>query len=63
MKQTSENFPTEVADLPEAQPTELVELADGDEFELTIAPVVKQLGDSRCGCWPTTARSRARPCE
>jgi FtsP/CotA-like multicopper oxidase with cupredoxin domain len=47
MKQTSENFPTEVADLPEAQPTELVELADGDEFELTIAPVVKQLGDPR----------------
>ena len=47
MKQTSENFPTEVADLPEAQPTELVELADGDEFELTIAPVVKQLGAPR----------------
>ena len=27
-------------------PTELVELADGDEFELEIAPVKKQIGDA-----------------
>ena len=31
---------------PRPRPTELVELADGDEFDLRIAPVAKQLGDS-----------------
>ncbi len=39
-------FPTDVADLPRAEPTQLVELADGDEFDLRIAPVAKDLGDS-----------------
>jgi FtsP/CotA-like multicopper oxidase with cupredoxin domain len=45
MRTTSEHFPTEVAGLPEARPTELVELADGDQFDLRIAPVAKRLGD------------------
>jgi FtsP/CotA-like multicopper oxidase with cupredoxin domain len=31
--------------LPEARKTELVELADRDEFELEIIPVKKRIGD------------------
>src|SRR3954453_3816286 len=43
MSSTSEHFPTEIAGLLEAQSSELVELGDGDEFDLRIAPVVKKL--------------------
>ena len=39
-------FPTETAGLPEAVGSEVVELADGDEFDLRIAPVAKRLGDA-----------------
>jgi len=39
-------FPRETEGLPEAGKTELVELADGDEFELEIMPVKKRLGDA-----------------
>jgi FtsP/CotA-like multicopper oxidase with cupredoxin domain len=46
MSTTSDHFPTEVAGLPEARPTELVELVDGDQFDLRIAPVAKRLGDA-----------------
>jgi FtsP/CotA-like multicopper oxidase with cupredoxin domain len=46
MTDTREHFPTDVADLPKAEPTQPVELADGDEFDLRIAPVAKELGDS-----------------
>ena len=42
----STHFPTDLADAPRSEPTELVELADGEEFDLRIAPVAKQLGDS-----------------
>jgi len=38
-------FPTDTAGLPEAAPTQVVELADGDTFELRIAPVAKRIGD------------------
>jgi len=38
-------FPTDTAGLPQAVPTQLVELADGDTFELRIAPVAKRIGD------------------
>src|SRR4051812_48333854 len=38
-------FPTGTAGLPEAVPTQVVELADGDTFELRIAPVAKRIGD------------------
>jgi FtsP/CotA-like multicopper oxidase with cupredoxin domain len=41
---TPEHFPTDAADLPNAESTQLVELADGDEFDLRIAPVAKDLG-------------------
>jgi len=39
-------FPRETAGLPGAGKTELVELADGNEFELEIIPVKKQIGDA-----------------
>ena len=39
-------FPRETEGLPDARPTELVGLADGDEFELEIIPVKKQIGDA-----------------
>ncbi|HEU4972104.1 MAG TPA: multicopper oxidase domain-containing protein, partial [Gaiellaceae bacterium] len=39
-------FPRETEGLPEARKTELVELANGDEFELEIFPVKKQIGDA-----------------
>jgi len=38
-------FTRETEGLPEASRTELVELADGDEFELEIMPVKKRIGD------------------
>jgi FtsP/CotA-like multicopper oxidase with cupredoxin domain len=46
MSATPEHFPTGVAGLPEARSPELVQLADGDRFELRIAPVAKRLGDA-----------------
>jgi FtsP/CotA-like multicopper oxidase with cupredoxin domain len=45
MSITSDHFPTTVEGLPEARPSELVELADGDELDLVISPVAKRLGD------------------
>jgi FtsP/CotA-like multicopper oxidase with cupredoxin domain len=39
-------FPRETEGLPEAAKTQLVELVDGDEFELEITPVKKQIGDA-----------------
>src|SRR6478736_3061193 len=38
-------FPTDTAGLPQAVPTQVVDLADGDTFELRIAPVAKRIGD------------------
>jgi FtsP/CotA-like multicopper oxidase with cupredoxin domain len=46
MSTTPDHFPTDVAGLPEARAPELVELSDGDHFDLRIAPVAKQLGDA-----------------
>jgi FtsP/CotA-like multicopper oxidase with cupredoxin domain len=40
-------FSSDVTDLSEARKTEVVELADGETFELEIAPVAKRLGESR----------------
>ena len=47
MTSTPDHFPTDVAGLPEARAPELIELSEGDRFELRIAPVAKQLGDAR----------------
>jgi FtsP/CotA-like multicopper oxidase with cupredoxin domain len=46
MSTPSQRFPTDVTGLPEARVSELVELADGDQFDLRIAPVAKRLGDT-----------------
>jgi FtsP/CotA-like multicopper oxidase with cupredoxin domain len=46
MSPTSDYFPTETARLPDARATELVELSEGDRFDLRIAPVAKHLGDA-----------------
>ena len=43
---TADHFPTDTTGLPEATPPEVVELADGAEFDLRITPVVKRLGDA-----------------
>ncbi|HKN42788.1 MAG TPA: multicopper oxidase domain-containing protein, partial [Propionibacteriaceae bacterium] len=40
------NFPTDIRDLPDSHPSEVVVLADGEEFNLGIAPMVKRLGDA-----------------
>src|SRR5436190_7280089 len=47
MATDSHHFPTATAGLAEARAPEQVELADGDQFELRIAPVVKEIGDAR----------------
>ena len=39
-------YTRETEGLPEARKTELVELADGDEFELEVIPVKKRIGDA-----------------
>jgi FtsP/CotA-like multicopper oxidase with cupredoxin domain len=39
-------FPRDTHGLPQNRKTELVELADGDAFELEILPVKKQIGDA-----------------
>jgi FtsP/CotA-like multicopper oxidase with cupredoxin domain len=39
-------LPTETTGLPEATQPELVELKDGDEFDLEIIPVAKRIGDA-----------------
>jgi FtsP/CotA-like multicopper oxidase with cupredoxin domain len=46
MNSTSRHFPRETAALPAARSTEIVELADGERFELRIAPVTKRIGDA-----------------
>ena len=40
------DLPTSIEGLPEARRSEVVELSDGDEFELAIAPVKKRIGDA-----------------
>jgi FtsP/CotA-like multicopper oxidase with cupredoxin domain len=42
----TDHFPTATAGLPEATSPEVVELADGAEFDLRITPVAKRLGDA-----------------
>jgi FtsP/CotA-like multicopper oxidase with cupredoxin domain len=39
-------FPRDSADLPEAVGSEVIDLGDGDQVDLRIAPVVKRLGDA-----------------
>ena len=46
MSNTTDHFPTDIAGLSEAQSPQIVELSDGDELELRVAPVTKRLGDA-----------------
>ena len=46
MTSNQQQFTADVTDLPLAGPTEVVELSDGDRYELRIAPVTKQIGDA-----------------
>ena len=41
-----EAFPTDPSGLPEATRPELLEVADGDAFDLHVGPVAKRLGDT-----------------
>ncbi len=43
---TTDHFPTETAGLPAGVDSKVVEVSDGDVFELRIAPVTKRLGDA-----------------
>jgi FtsP/CotA-like multicopper oxidase with cupredoxin domain len=43
---TTDTFPTETVGLPACVDPELVEVSDGDAFELRIGPVTKRLGDA-----------------
>jgi FtsP/CotA-like multicopper oxidase with cupredoxin domain len=46
MSTGSDRFPTDIAGVPEARSTDVVEVSDGDEFDLRIAPVANRLGDA-----------------
>jgi FtsP/CotA-like multicopper oxidase with cupredoxin domain len=45
MATTHDQFPTETTGLPEAQRPQAAELADGEQFDLRIAPVAKRIGE------------------
>jgi FtsP/CotA-like multicopper oxidase with cupredoxin domain len=46
MSTAPDHFPTDLTGLPQARSPELVDLSDGDRFDLRIAPVAKALGDT-----------------
>lgn len=46
MSSPADRFPTDTAGLAPSGPPVVVELADGDVFDLRIAPVTKQIGDA-----------------
>jgi FtsP/CotA-like multicopper oxidase with cupredoxin domain len=46
MTPTSDHFPRGVEGLPAARAPEIVAIADGEAFDLQIAPVANELGDS-----------------
>jgi FtsP/CotA-like multicopper oxidase with cupredoxin domain len=47
MSNITDHFPTDTTGLSEAQSPQIVELSDGDELELQVAPVTKRLGDAK----------------
>jgi FtsP/CotA-like multicopper oxidase with cupredoxin domain len=46
MATAHDQFPTDTTGLPTARASEVVELGDGDRFDLKIAPVAKRIGDA-----------------
>ena len=57
---TTDLFPRETEGLSERVSPQVVELADGDEVDLRIAPVAAGSGTRPCGCSRTTGRYPAR---
>jgi FtsP/CotA-like multicopper oxidase with cupredoxin domain len=47
MSPETDRFPTDTAGLPESGRPELVELADGDAFDLRVTPVAKRIGEGK----------------
>jgi FtsP/CotA-like multicopper oxidase with cupredoxin domain len=46
MATTHDQFPTDTSGLPEARASQIIELGDGDRFDLTIASVANRIGDT-----------------
>src|SRR4051794_40232048 len=46
MSTKTDHFPTDTTGLPATADTEVVDLADGETFDLRIAPVTNQIGDA-----------------
>jgi FtsP/CotA-like multicopper oxidase with cupredoxin domain len=46
MSAPADQFPTDVAGLPEARTPQVAEIADGEAFNLRMAPVAKRLGEA-----------------
>ncbi|HXD25050.1 MAG TPA: multicopper oxidase domain-containing protein, partial [Propionibacteriaceae bacterium] len=46
MTTASDQFPTAISDLPACHRPDLIELSDGEAFDLRIAPVVKKIGEA-----------------
>ena len=46
VERTTDEFSTDPTGLPEAHAPELVQLSDGGEFDLRVAPVTKRVGDT-----------------
>jgi FtsP/CotA-like multicopper oxidase with cupredoxin domain len=47
MNPRSDQFPTDIAGLPDAVAPTQIELADGDRFDLRICPMAKRLGEAK----------------
>src|SRR4051794_28742139 len=41
----ADTFPTDPTGLPASRPTEVVDMADGDQLDMSIEPVAKQIGE------------------
>ena len=46
MSNSADHFPREATGLAEAEAPEVVEVGDGEEYDLRIAPVAKHLGEA-----------------
>ena len=46
MTAANDQFPTAISDLPACDRPDLIELSDGEAFDLRIAPVVKEIGEA-----------------
>src|SRR6476620_5943309 len=46
MATTHDQFPTDTTGLPKAHASQVIELGDGDRFDLAIAPVANRIGET-----------------